>query len=346
MNTLRPLRPSLPGATVVCSLAVACLATSWVAAAPRTPPPCAADGVCLPSRETWGWYQTNWRPWPGEKPFASPEEAEPDGDAVLEEEDLGDVQLPPPAREEDINPATPEGQAPAAEGGEAPASPLDVPIPGEAPFPGEPQQQPNLFDDPAGDPLDSLPGLDPFGSREADPQFLPPVRQASVQVQNAAESAPQWEELSVVAAERNYEEKPRSQEIQQPVTVGTEVVEVSEVRQLPPAPDMPLPNAPNLHGDDAPPALPPGLRRAAWQQALPSLNMASTRNEQPRVAGAAPRISLPARVKPRTDGRIAPAAAALPPSGIRLVNPAAALTPQQSEQGPQHAIYLEATDLP
>ncbi len=30
-----------------------------------SPPPCAADGTCYPNTESWGYYQAQWRTWPG-----------------------------------------------------------------------------------------------------------------------------------------------------------------------------------------------------------------------------------------------------------------------------------------
>ena len=45
-----------------------------------SPPPSCADGVCYPKVNTWGYYQRQWRPWPGAEEL-EPTPAEPDGQA-------------------------------------------------------------------------------------------------------------------------------------------------------------------------------------------------------------------------------------------------------------------------
>ena len=53
---------------------------SEIGCLPPTPGPCAADGICRPNRESFGYNQTRWRPWPGDpqpkKPTLADEQAE------------------------------------------------------------------------------------------------------------------------------------------------------------------------------------------------------------------------------------------------------------------------------
>jgi hypothetical protein len=105
-------------------------------------------------------------------------------------------------------------------------------------------------------------------------------------------------------------------------------------------------DGPNLHGDDAPPTLPPAL------QGL----LGSARAVRPVTAAAATTnvaLQLPASV--RTSDLIMPAATAAPaptvmqasaevPLGIQLINPATAVTPEAGAEGLQQAIYFEASD--
>ena len=102
----------------------------------------------------------------------------------------------------------------------------------------------------------------------------------------------------------------------------------------------PTTQTPNLHGDDAPPALPASLQsalRSVGQPALWSQRAAATTLRQPaslRPAGAA-----------GAAGGVVQTAAQTP-LGIQLVNPAAGLSIAPEEQGLQQAIYFEASDAP
>ena len=112
---------------------------------------------------------------------------------------------------------------------------------------------------------------------------------------------------------------------------------------------------PNLHGDDAPPTLPPALqsgissvtpaRRVAPPQASVAPTTAPTGIAQPasvaQVAASAP-VAKTASVEP-TDDEMVIVASAEEPVGIQLVNPAEALVDPDA-QGLQQAIYFEASD--
>jgi hypothetical protein len=97
---------------------------------------------------------------------------------------------------------------------------------------------------------------------------------------------------------------------------------------------------PNLDGDDAPPALPPGLHGALNLVAPPHVwsnqAMATTLN-QPRSVGS---ISRPA-----SDPGVVQASAQTP-LGIQLINPASAVSVEPGVEGLQQAIYFEASDQP
>jgi hypothetical protein len=315
------LRSLLPKTAVLASVAMTTLSGPVSLAAPRTPDPCVADGVCVPNRPTWGVYTTNWRPWPGERVHPTPTEA-----ATTEEpgaaENLGDVQLPPPGKEDITTPEQPPGQiAP------PPAAP-PLPLPGEMNVPGaapavDPLDAPPA--NPLDEPLDAIPGLDPFGAAP------PRVRLPASVAQSLQE--PTGASVMIVADEQA---DPFAGSSAEWPAAAMEVV-------VPPAPEMPAMTAPNLQDDDAPPSLPASLRRAAWQQALPSA--AAVRQRSVSANGSQAQRPAAGLAPVRRDSAVAPTAVQAAPSGIQLINPAAALTVRGMEEGPQHAIYLEATDL-
>jgi hypothetical protein len=96
-------------------------------------------------------------------------------------------------------------------------------------------------------------------------------------------------------------------------------------------------DGPNLHGDDAPPVLPPALAGGVGLSGS-VIPAAATRP----AAQRAPQIQQPASVEPIVDEWVT-AASAEEPVGIQLVNPAAALV-DPAAQGLQQAIYFEASD--
>ncbi|MEO2046560.1 MAG: hypothetical protein ABGX16_08290 [Pirellulales bacterium] len=96
-----------PGSWISAWVLFGCAVTSLgtgqqtaVAGHPPTPLPCAAEGVCLPNRATWGWNQTRWRPWPGDKAGLQPTQS------ATPAEDAQDEVFPPfehpPAEDEDL----------------------------------------------------------------------------------------------------------------------------------------------------------------------------------------------------------------------------------------------------
>jgi hypothetical protein len=134
---------------------------------PATPCPCAADGMCYPKRDTWGYYKTNWRVAPGDTigpPTLAGEETpeirrqlEPYIRPLPEEEDLrGPAKPVRGAAPSDQPAAGGQGQAPAQDEGQQPAQPADE-APAAAPA--------DALD------LPGLPGFGPQGSLNPLPRI-------------------------------------------------------------------------------------------------------------------------------------------------------------------------------
>jgi hypothetical protein len=137
--------------------------------------------------------------------------------------------------------------------------------------------------------------------------------------------------------------------LEQPGSVA--VADGSELEQA--STFTPMPPAPNIHQDDAPPALPPSLMPALGSEpvAMAPVTQASPALPKPM---ASPSLVQPSSVRPAAssapavDRRIVPASAQLPrgvdPQGIAVINPAAAIQAASPSDGPQQAIYFEASD--
>ena len=285
--------------------------------APCSPaPPCSPDGACWPKHDTWGWYPTRWRAFPGDVAGMAPTEAEQRREE--EPEDALGGPLPPEAAQEgQIGPAKPEragtgGGAPGAapEGLQEPAGEGAAPgvegAPGDAP-------QPDLPLGPE-DPLGAAPPTPPWLAEPAGPIRL--EQPDSVQTADQSQD-PEVQEASATT---------------------------------------PIPAAPNFQQDDAPPALPPGLRQAmgGGPRAMAPMAQASPAAPTSLTLPASPSSSLlvqpssirPAPVSaPAVDRRVVPASATIDPAAIGVINPAGALQTDQAADGPQQAIYYEASDL-
>ncbi|MBA3485117.1 MAG: hypothetical protein H0T51_25250 [Pirellulales bacterium] len=325
----------------------------------QTPPPCGPDGICVPNA-VFGVHITRWRPFPGDVIGKPPTEAT----KKPEEEGMGGPVLPKATQEGQMGPTRAPrgegapGEGPAAEGEEDAAAaglgtlPGEVPLPGiELPGIGQPAPAPEGGEAPAegpaagpqGDPA-AEPGadpLDPFGS--APP--APPAWLRNAAVQNRAPGAEAaLESLPVVTtAIANDESAPEYASADAAAFVAPGATEPAVM------------DGPNLHGDDAPPTLPPTLqsgitsvaptRRVAPPQARVAPGTAPVGIAQPvsvvQVASAAP-VAKTASVEP-TDDEMVIAASAEEPVGIQLVNPAEALVDPEAE-GLQQAIYFEASD--
>lgn len=281
-------------------------------------PPCSPDGVCLPRYETWGWYETRWRPFPGDSIAGRPTEARPTTGDDQPEDALGGPQLPSSSDETRVGPEKPPrsgargpaptlppgegagpagptlpgGAAPAPEGGVIPGAPagegvvppIDIlPQPGEGTLPG-------TTTDP----------IDPFGA-------LPPAPPAWMVEQTSFEPLPSVDGFAPGA-----------------------------ITPLPPAEPV------NLKSDDVPPELPAGLQAMVgpgFSQLTFSLSASDavvlSQPIQVRPAPAAP-AALAARGVVQTSAEA--------PLGIQLINPASAIAPVADEGGLHQAIYFEASD--
>jgi hypothetical protein len=93
----------------------------------------------------------------------------------------------------------------------------------------------------------------------------------------------------------------------------------------------------NRYGDDAPPTLPPALARGIR-------NAGNAIAEMPVVSSdmAEPTARQSASVQAIVDDRVTTASGEQP-TGIQLINPAAAIVEPNAE-GLQQAIYFEASD--
>lgn len=324
----------------------------------QTPPPCGPDGICVPNA-VYGVHITRWRPFPGDVVGKPPTPAI----KKPEEEEMGGPVLPDATKEGQMGPTRAPrgegapGEAPAAEGEEDAAAaglgtlPGEVPLPGiELPGVGQPAPVPEGGEAPAegpagpqGDP-GAEPGadpLDPFGSAPpAPPTWL---KNAALQHREPVAAAT-LESLPVVTTAVANEELA-------PIYAPADAAAFA----APVAAEPAVMDGPNLHGDDAPPTLPPALqtgissvtpaRRVAPPQASVAPTIVQPAIAQPvsvgQVAASAP-VAKTASVEP-TDDEMVIAASAEEPVGIHLVNPAEALVDPEAE-GLQQAIYFEASD--
>ena len=285
------------------------------AAGPCSPaPPCSPDGACWPKHDTWGWYPTRWRAFPGDVVGMAPTEAE-GRQGEQPEETLGGPQPPDATRESQMGPDKPE------RGGATGAAPGQAPAGAEAPAGQEP---------PAGE--GAAPGAE--GAPAAAP--LPDLPLGSEDPLSYAPPTPPWlvEQSGPIRLEQ-----PSSVDAGQ----GTDFEQTAEIEQA--SVTTPIPAAPNSQQDDAPPALPPGLQQALGAELAPVAPTVQTSPKAPPVASLVqPASVLPvSRPAPAIDRRVVPASA-VSPQGIAVINPAAAIQSDPKADGPQQAIYFEASD--
>jgi hypothetical protein len=283
---------------------------------PRTqaPPPCSPDGVCLPKWDTYGVYQTRWRPFPGDVILAAPTPAGEEPGAAEAEEGLGGPQEPEPARESSLGPVRPSREA-AEEAAPAEGAPAGAPAPGDAA--GIPNLEglgaPTPLPPPGGEPGGAVPGAgtleggvpaseEPFGARRPQrPAWL--RNPESVQVR--------LERLPLVEA-------------------PAAAAEPIQARQ--PA----VTDGPNLHGDDAPPALPASLERLS--QGMSHTPPAWT----PGQLNALPPVIQPASVRGAADRNVTPASSDDAEAGQVIP----AVGGEETVGHPDQALYIEASDQP
>jgi hypothetical protein len=300
---------------------------------PQTPPPCGPDGVCVPNIPTYGWYKTRWRTFPGETP--PPTEADIKKQEAKDKEEVLGGPLPPEMdMEGTLNRARPkrgDGGAGDAEGGPVADPNEDIRnLPGLPPLPGPGAAPPAGGAAPGGDlpigpggapapagtaPAGAADPLDPFGAAPPTPPWLP----------QAAMNNPAAHDL----VQMRYLEEAPSARVVQPVDNI-----------------VPMLDGPNLHSDDAPPALPPALQRLSGLRVPAGQAM-------PYGSPVLPPAMAPVRTALAQPGSVRPAAAPIGgvqqasvvvPLGDQLVNPAGVIEAIAEDQGAEQAIYYEATD--
>lgn len=316
---VRPLRfaRNLAPKLVVGGLYAAVTASSFAGGGAPIPP-CSPDGTCLPRYETWGWYETRWRPFPGDAIAGKPTEAERDAPDEGDQQQLRGPILPDAGEETQIGPERPTGA------NRRPAAPATTPAEGAGPaIPGTPEGT-GVAPVPAGEAVPGvLPGeggvLPPGGMLpqpgegtvpEASPETIDPFGAAPP-------SPPSW-----MVEQTSFE----------PLNEATGPAGFTLLPAAQPA---------NLKADDAPPELPAGLQAMLGRTGgQPAWSPTGSRT----VALAQPIQVRPVRSNSMDRGVVQTSAEA--PLGIQLINPASAIAPVADESGLQQAIYFEASDQP
>jgi hypothetical protein len=315
------------------SLCAAALGTTIPGSPPRIAPPCSPDGACLPRYETWGWYETRWRSFPGDVATETPTAADqtptgPDGRPLPT---IGGPQPPDPGQETRIGPDRARGRA-----GEGATPSPTLPLGEGAPTPSgvlPPVGDPGAVLPPAG-PLtpdtEPLPDVGPGGALPGTqgtppggatlPGTTPPVTTPEIDPFGAVPAPPAW-----MAGQGRVAPLPAAAAIPAAQVVAPAVQD-----------------GPNLHGDDAPPSLPLGL-----QDLLGSLPAIQT-GDGPMSMAVALQQPHSVRQSPAAvlTGRSVIQASAQTPLGIQLINPASAVAAEVGDGGLQQAIYFEASDQP
>jgi hypothetical protein len=307
---VRPLRfaRSLAPKLVVGGLCAAVTASSFAGGGAPIPP-CSPDGVCLPRYETWGWYETRWRPFPGDSIAGTPTEAQRGAAGDDARETLGGVQLPSPSEETQVGPERPTG------GGRRAPAPSTTPVEGAVPT--VPVVPDGAGEAPAPEggivpPVDMLPQPGEGTLPEATPDTIDPFGAAPP-------TPPSW-----MVEQTSFEPLPEEG--------GAAPAAIAPLSPADPV---------NLKSEDAPPELPTGLQ-AMFDSTIGQPVWSPTSGNS--VALAQPVHVRPARGTPIDHGVVQTSAEA--PLGIQLINPASAIAPVADESGLQQAIYFEAGDQP
>lgn len=257
---------------------------------PPTPLPCAAEGVCLPKRETWGVSKTRWRPWPGEKAGLQPTQS------AAAAADKPDDAFPPYERpsvdEEDLR--------------------------------GKPQKKKDHTEStaPHEESTPELPSLELEG--RALPQQLP----------NPEPSQVIHEALLQLPAARNVNLQ-QSADLRQSKTETLHRLPSATVYPGKPPETIP---AERLQ-EDLPPSLPASLRQLTSGSQTMGHHALATQ-KAPRQARTEP---------PRMQQEATPSSAVIPAAwqqsaGIRLINPAAAVSAAADGDALRQAIYYEVAE--
>jgi len=312
---------------------------------PQTPPPCGPDGVCIPNIPTYGWYQTRWRTFPGD-PSAKPTDADLKGQEEKDkEEELGGPQTPSMDMEGSLTRERPKraGQ-PGAEGGPVPDPNEDIrDLPGLPPLPRPGEAPPAGGAAPGADPAAAPAGELPLGPEGAPaPAGTAPEGGATNPLDpfGAAPPTPPWLSQTTMT-------NPAAGDLVQLPYVedqsGAQVVQPVDNIE-------PMLDGPNLHGEDAPPALPPALQRLSGLRSPVGQGVAyGAPALPPAMAPVRTAMAQPSSVQAKQPAMGAPMgvvqqASVVIPVGGQLVNPAGTMEAIAEDQGAQQAIYIEASD--
>jgi hypothetical protein len=277
----------------------------------QTPPPCSPDGHCVPRPETFGWYQTRWRRFPGDPYGVAPTPAEAGADVEQEREErtLGGPQLPKAAEEAQVGPPRParsndQRDVPAA------TPPAEAP-PGGAP-PAAPAEGPGPAAPPAAAPRnDAAPGTQPLPDLGAPPPLGEP-------------SADDVTDPFSAAPRRPINSNPEGFGDAQPPT--SEIAEQSS----------PAFSAPIRHREDAPPPLPASLQRVSQTMPTPATQSA--------VLSSLPPLQQPSSIAARQAGPSPIARVNYQTSTSPRVEQAAGTSEPHGNSQLEQALYYEASD--
>lgn len=297
-----------------------------LAGRPQTPPPCTVDGICKPNA-VWGYYTTNWRQFPGDVAGLQPSPADGVEAEKAKEDPLRGPQMPDMAKEGRVGAelSTPRpgaaGDPAAAPDAEAPAGEAEGPgemLPGVPPLPGgeAPAPAPLNLGEPAADELDPLGALPPKpAAPSARPSWLDQPASAKL------------EQLPSVPVKLQ-----RLPSVPTP-SIGYEAIEERRA---------PVLEGPNLHSEDAPPALPASLQRVSRQ------GLQTNPAWLPGVVNELPPVNQPASVRPASHNRVTPTSAESP-LGVHVIRPAGGAqssTTSPTDEGTQQAIYIKDNAQP
>lgn len=319
--TQRPLATSATIAAALISLLAG--VQSGAFATKPVPPPCAADGTCLPNRGEWGYYQTNWNRWPGQAE-PGPTDAEQVADEDQPSLPSGPV-TPGPREEEQRGPVKPLSE-------QRPGGPAEAPLP-----------QPGF----------TAPSTTPSPSPSTPPSTPPST------VPSPGNAAPDVEIPTAEEEDDLFDPFGRNQNNLQPNDLATDQVRQASAGLTPPAEatEPTLEQVLQAQQEDAPPALPATLLRATGRAGSPtSAQQQRAERQALRAAERMPRADLtllqPASLQVAAAARSQVAATEQPvqqatwadDNGIRTIGSDAVGTTQQSTGGVQPAIYFEASD--
>ncbi len=315
---------------------------------PPTPRPCEAEGVCRPSRATWGWNQTRWRPWPGDQAGLQPSVTATPA-AEQEAESFQPFERPSPEEEDQrVKPskkaAQGESTGPPSTGPQSMSPESTAPVDKVVPdLPGS--------ELPALEP--ELPALELEG--RMTPQPIPSIDEVVLQLPAARDVQVRQSADAIRTSQDGNSELRMAGRIASP----SPPVLVEAYQETPADIPQPLPETESAQPsasaaghrpdsataipagrlqDDTPPRLPASLRRLETRLRR-SVSTTLPRPIRPNSRAAQLPLPLAGGVVPATWQQ----ATGIPTTGIGLINPAASVSVNADEDELKQAIYYEAT---